>query len=125
MTGKHVRTTLPTIRQALADLGNDIQLARRRRRLRQKDFAEALSVSVDTVRRLEAGDPGLSIGTLCRACLALGHLEAMRDLIDRPEKEASFLFDPPPERIRHSKAKPAPPGGEGIATDPDWDRGVF
>ena len=114
---------LPLVRTALRELGSDIQLARRRRRIRQQDFATSLGVSVDTVRRLESGDPGLSVGTLCRACLALGHIKALRTLISMPEQETSFLFDAPPERIR--RAKPKTSYNEQRVAGPDWERGLF
>lgn len=119
-----VASVLPAVRRALEKLGADIQIARRRRRIRQESFAENLGVSRKTLHRLEAGDPGVSIGVLCRACLALGHIEALRTLIELPERDAALLADEPPERIRRTKLElpgeaPAPEAGAG------HDQGLF
>lgn len=100
-------SVLPAVRRALVKLGGDIQLARRRRRVRQQSFADSLGISRATLHRLEAGDPGVSIGVLCRACLVLGHIEALRTLIELPERDATLLADEPPERIRRAKLEPS------------------
>lgn len=113
---------LPSVRRALAKLGGDIQIARRRRRIRQQSFADNLGVSRATVHRLEAGDPGVSIGVLCRACLALGHLEALRTLIEMPERDAALLADPPPERVRRARLE-LPVGNPSPGAD--FDQGQF
>lgn len=43
--------------RAIRALGKNIELARRRRGFSQADLASRMSVSVSTVRRLEAGHP--------------------------------------------------------------------
>ena len=117
-------TVLPAVRRALAKLGADIQIARRRRRIRQQSFADNIGVSRATLHRLEAGDPGVSIRVLCRACLALGHLEALRTLIEIPERDAALLADPPPKRIRRARFEPpveTPAPGDNAS----FDEGLF
>ena len=62
----------PGASAALRNLGRGIQLARRRRRIRQRDLAARMGVSVSTLRALEAGEPGVSMGSLAMALLSLG-----------------------------------------------------
>lgn len=49
--------------QALALLGERTKLARKRRRWSQRELADRLGVSRDTVRNVEAGDPRVAVGT--------------------------------------------------------------
>ena len=122
--GKQASTSpaLPAVQRALAKLGADIQMGRRYRRIRQSSFAESLGVSRSTVRRLEAGDPGVSMGVLCRACLALGHLDAFQTLIEAGDREAALLSDPPPARVRRVRLRLADerPADGPPATDGWW-----
>ena len=115
-------SVLPAVRRALIKLGADIQMARRRRRIRQQSFANNIGVSRATLHRLEAGDPGVSIRVLCRACLALGHIEALRTLIEIPERDAALLADPPPRRIRRARFEPPV---EAPADKAGFDEGLF
>ena len=49
-------------RRALETLGANIKMARLKRRISVKGFAERVGVSESTVIRLEKGDDGVSIG---------------------------------------------------------------
>jgi transcriptional regulator with XRE-family HTH domain len=70
------RSALPLpVRRALGQLGGDLALARRRRRISTQSMAERLQISTATLRRLERGDPSLSVGTLAKALLVLNALE--------------------------------------------------
>jgi transcriptional regulator with XRE-family HTH domain len=67
------KEALPAVaRKAVTLLGRDIATARTRRRIPQRLFAERMMVSLDTVQRLERGDPGVSLGVLVTALWALG-----------------------------------------------------
>ena len=68
--------------KAVKLLAHDIAVARRRRRIPQRLLAERMMVSLDTVQRLERGDPGVSLGGVATALWALG-------LVDRLAKLAS------------------------------------
>lgn len=57
---------------ALRTLGANIALARRRRRLRQRDLAARAGVSLMTIVRVEKGHPTTAIGTYFAALWALG-----------------------------------------------------
>ncbi len=70
------------VSRALASLGRNIELARRRRGLSQADLAARMSVSVSTVRRLEDGHPGTALVYLASALQVFGHLEKLNLLLD-------------------------------------------
>ena len=58
--------------KAIELLGHDIAIARTRRRISQRLFAERMLVSLDTVQRLEHGDTAVSLGVVATALWALG-----------------------------------------------------
>lgn len=59
-------------RRALNTLAHDIVVARKLRHLTQQQLADAASVSVSTIKRLEKADGGVSIGALSMVLLVLG-----------------------------------------------------
>ncbi len=83
MSVKGNLSTLPLpVRRALGQLGRNLALARRRRRISTQSMAERLQISTATLRRLERGDPSLSVGTLAKALLVLNALERLASLLD-------------------------------------------
>src|SRR5258708_30487438 len=83
MSVKGNLSTLPLpVRRALGQLGRNLALARRRRRISTQSMAERLQISTATLRRLERGDPSLSVGTLAKALLLLNALERFSWLLD-------------------------------------------
>jgi transcriptional regulator with XRE-family HTH domain len=91
----------PVIR-AMAKLGRDISRARRRRRLSQASLADRSGIGVNTVRRLEKGEPSGSIEHLARILYVLGELEQLEKLLDTGTDEVGLLMvdENLPERIR-------------------------
>lgn len=71
-----------TVARALTALGQNIELARRRRGLSQADLASRMSVSVSTVRRLEDGHPGTALTYLASALQVFGELDKLSLLLD-------------------------------------------
>lgn len=67
---------------ALARLGADLALARARRDLSLRDAAARLFVSVNTLRHLEAGKPGVGLGVLTNALMLYGMLDRLRTLAE-------------------------------------------
>ena len=57
----------PATLAAIEKLGADLAVARLRRGESLKTWARRMGVSVPTLQRLEAGDPGVSIGILATA----------------------------------------------------------
>ncbi|XLZ68766.1 helix-turn-helix transcriptional regulator [Massilia sp. SR12] len=89
------KATLPTFPIAfkqLANLGERLRLARRRRKITAVLFAERMGVSRETLRRLEKGDPTIAIGTYLRALRVLG-LDDDIDSVARDDKLGRKLQD--------------------------------
>jgi DNA-binding XRE family transcriptional regulator len=84
-------TTLPPAAQgALRRLGENLAIARMRRKESQRLWAQRLGVSVPTLIRLEQGDPGVSIGIVATALWLIGRVAALPELAD-PEKDRGAL----------------------------------
>jgi len=82
---------LPTIVSTqLQKLGRDIAVARKRRRLSMKSMAERMMVSLETVQRLEKGDPAVGIGKIAAALWVLGMHRRLGDLV-APESDQTGL----------------------------------
>lgn len=93
------------VNRALKNLGRDLAVARRKRRISSVEMAERLFVSRDTLWRLENGDPTVAVGTLATALFVLQLHDRLRRLAEAGEdrlgleKEAEQL----PKRIRRAK----------------------
>lgn len=82
------KTALPaSSRRALKVLGHDIAVARKRRRVPQQLLADRMLISRQTVQRLEAGDPTVSLGVLASALFILGFTPRLETLL-APESDA-------------------------------------
>lgn len=66
--------------KAVELLTSDIATARTRRRIPQRLLAQRMMVSLDTVQRLERGDPGVSLGVVATALWALGLVDRLAAL---------------------------------------------
>lgn len=106
------------INSALKQLGRDIEVARKKRRMSVADFCERIGVSDKTLKKLERGEGGVRIETLAMALLALGMLDRLRELVDPGTDEAGLSLDISrlPQRIHRAKPKPK----STPATQPDF-----
>jgi DNA-binding XRE family transcriptional regulator len=98
--------TLPLpVRRGLKKLGEDIALARRRRRISTQSMAERLQVSLKTLQRLEKGDPTVAVGTVATALFVLSELERFTNLLDTASDDVglSLMDQAVPKRIRRKK----------------------
>ena len=76
--------TLPrTARYALAKLGKDIAVARKKRRISTISMAERAFISRGTLYKLEKGDPTVSMGVYATVLAILGLIEALGQVADR------------------------------------------
>ncbi len=106
---KTVDRPLPLPAQrALAKLGTDINLARRRRAWSQQALAERAGVSLSTVKRLEAGDPRMQLHVLARVLGLFGELDKLNLLLDTREDNIglAMMDEQLPKRIRRRKPGP-------------------
>ncbi|MDI1271300.1 MAG: helix-turn-helix domain-containing protein [Polaromonas sp.] len=78
---------LPKI--ALYALGSRISQARRVREMTQTDLARAADLGLSTVVDLEAGKPGVSLGSLAKVMETLGLLGQLDQVFD-PHKDPQF-----------------------------------
>ncbi|MSP95860.1 MAG: XRE family transcriptional regulator [Betaproteobacteria bacterium] len=106
MKSKVTDTLPPKVRRALAKLGSDVSLARKKRSLTVQMMAERVSVAKSTYLRIENGDPTVSMGGYVMALFVLGFGEALGDLIDARRDEQGLLLDIErmPKRVRVKKS---------------------
>jgi transcriptional regulator with XRE-family HTH domain len=84
-------TGLPDlVANQLHKLGEDIAIARKRRRMSRAEMAERMMVNLKTVERMEHGDPGVGIGIVATALWVFGMQRRLGDLI-APEKDMAAL----------------------------------
>jgi transcriptional regulator with XRE-family HTH domain len=75
---------------ALRRLGADLATARKRRKQSMADWAQRLQVSVPTLRRMEAGDPAVSMGVYATALWLIKRHEALALAADPKEDLAAL-----------------------------------
>lgn len=80
----------PATVAALEKLGADLAVARLRRRESLKTWAKRLGVTVPTLVRLEAGDPGVGMGILASALWLIGRDSELVELA-APEHDKGAL----------------------------------
>ena len=71
--------------ETLEALGKQLQTIRLERNERQADFAARLGVSIPTLRKLEKGDPYVSVGTWIDAIWLLGRLDRVNKILEPTE----------------------------------------
>lgn len=106
-----VRNDLPPdLVQAIAQVGGQIRIARKRRAITMEDMAARMFVTRKTLARLEKGDPGVSMAVLASALWVLG---LGRDLLDvaSPERDTIGIFH---ERQRLPKRVRTPESQENL-----------
>src|SRR5258705_9994894 len=70
----------PAATQALRALGENLAIARTRRRESQRAWAKRLGISVPTLIRLERGDPGVGAGIYATALWLMGTVAGLPEL---------------------------------------------
>ncbi|WP_429033646.1 helix-turn-helix domain-containing protein [Bradyrhizobium sp. I1.14.4] len=86
----------------LKKLGADIRAARKRRRMTQQRLADGAGVALPTLRRLELGDPGVSLATLAMALVVLGEGKRLSNLLDTGTDDLGLMLETQklPQRVR-------------------------
>lgn len=74
------------VSDGLREIGQALRAARLRRRQPASDLAARVGVSLPTLRKLENGDPTVSLGVFAKAAWVLGLLPAVRDAVS-PEND--------------------------------------
>lgn len=87
------KTALPALAlRAISKLGSDVAMARRRRRIPQRLMAGRMLVSLQTLQRLEAGDPSVGLSVLASALFTLGMVARLGELI-APESDTGGAIE--------------------------------
>jgi transcriptional regulator with XRE-family HTH domain len=73
-------TMPPAAVRALKSLGENLAIARLRRRESQRAWAKRLGISVPTLIRMERGDPGVGAGIYVTALWLIGRTDALAEL---------------------------------------------
>lgn len=96
------KTGLPfSLRNTIIKVGQQVRLARKRRGLTMQDLAGRMLVTRKTLNRLESGDPGVSIGILASALLALGLEDDLNRIADPETDSTGNILD----REKHDKTQ--------------------
>ncbi|RYF47430.1 MAG: helix-turn-helix domain-containing protein [Comamonadaceae bacterium] len=97
---------------ALKKLGQDVQIARKRRAFTQKRLADGAGISRATLQKVEAGDPGVSLGALAMVLLALGESDRLGQLLDvaRDDVGLAIAIRDLPQRVRSPRSQATPSG---------------
>jgi transcriptional regulator with XRE-family HTH domain len=83
----------PAVSAALQRLGENLALARVRRKESQRVWARRLGVSVPTLIRLEQGDPGVGAGIYATALWLMGRIQALPELADPAQDRGALEMD--------------------------------
>ena len=110
---------LPSTSRLLRQLGDRLRLARLRRRLTAKQVAERAGMTTMTLRSLERGGAGVTMGAYLAVMQVLGvekdlELLARADTMGRELQDASL-----PARKATARAQPAVPAAVSVAPASD------
>ncbi|MEJ0035152.1 MAG: helix-turn-helix transcriptional regulator [Gammaproteobacteria bacterium] len=83
----------PAAAAALRSLGENLAVARVRRRESQRAWARRLGVSVPTLIRMERGDPGVGVGIYATALWLMGRVNALPDVAAPAEDQGALESD--------------------------------
>jgi transcriptional regulator with XRE-family HTH domain len=92
----------PAIQRALRAVADDVVVWRKLRGLTQAQLADRAGVSLNTVRRLEDADGGITLENVLRILRALGVLESVPRALDPYETDVGRLRSEEqlPQRVR-------------------------
>ncbi len=106
MRARESHVPIPVAR-AMTKLGEDIQEARKRRRIPTALMAQRASISRTTLHKVERGDPGVSMGTYATVLFVLGLEHGLAELADLTHDPLGLQLEEEqlPERIRTRKKR--------------------
>jgi hypothetical protein len=108
-----MRSTPPLplpVKRALGKLGQDIRSARLRRRITTTMMAERAFITRTTLRKVENGYPGVSLGIYATVMFVLGLTPRLADLADTRSDDVGLQLEEErlPKRIRQPGAGRGP-----------------
>lgn len=114
------------VKSALSQLGRDIQIARKKRRMSVADFCSRIGVTDKTLAKLERGDGGVRLEIFAMALLALGLLDRLAEIAD-PASDTTGIgldWEKLPERIRQRGSSVSNRTGKDTKPISDNERNV-
>ena len=110
-----------TAQNELIRLGQNIAIARKRRRMTQQRLADGASINVHTVRRLENGEQGVSLGALAMVLLVLGESGRLGNMLDVARDDIGLLISVRdlPKRVRTRKLPLMTTSSDGASANAD------
>ena len=104
-SGQPAKSLPRPVVEALVQVGAAIRTARIRRRKTAAELARRLGVSLPTLRKLEAGDPGVSLGTFVTALWLLDLSGQACAALDPANDRVGMTLDLArmPKRVRRTK----------------------
>lgn len=97
----NAKSMLPAaVENNLRQLGEHIHIARKRRKQSLAEFASRTQVSIPTLRKLEAGDPTVSMAAYATALWVIGKVHLLADLAKPASDETALL-----QEIKHFKVQ--------------------
>lgn len=113
-------TVFPQEQRLLSQLGERLKLARLRRKLSSAIVAQRAGISRTSLYKVEAGDPGATLGTYLRVLAVLG-LEADLNALASDDKVGRKLQDlaleAPASAPRRRRSTTGPPKASAGRTD--------
>ena len=104
----------PSVASQLHQLGDNLAVARKRRREPLRAWAQRIGVSEPTLMRMEKGDPSVSMGVYATALWLMGRSQVIADLA-APEHDQGALEDA--VRVAKARAVRKPASLYGAAPD--------
>lgn len=108
--GREKNVILPSLRRILTELGENIRLARLRRKFPASIVAERAGISRNTLRAIEHGDPSVTFSAYANVLLSLGlekdlRLIARDDELGRKLQDAGLPIRARAPRLKHKILK--------------------
>ncbi|WP_238984924.1 helix-turn-helix domain-containing protein [Candidatus Glomeribacter gigasporarum] len=79
--------------RALITLGEHLYIARKRRKQTLSSFADRMQVSVPTLRKMERGDPTVSISVYAMALWLIGRVQFLAEIANPVSDEMALLLE--------------------------------
>lgn len=90
------------VSKRLTALGEHVRIARLRRNTGTQEFAQECGISRSSLYRIEAGDPGVALGTFLTVLWKLGLLDTVRGVANPNDDEHGKILEAArrPQRVR-------------------------
>jgi DNA-binding XRE family transcriptional regulator len=89
--------------QSAARIGENIRIARIRRRMNQEELAKACNITRKTLYSIEKGSTGIALGTVFSVLWSLGLMHTIIPVADPDNDEHGKILEAArqPQRVRH------------------------